>query len=185
MPLKSRWARPHSTAFSTEWNTCSHEHRNASATSFQLMRWAHEARNHIYAFVRWFLPSAQGTLSTVTPHPPQSTRRIAYRKNTAIPHSGTNSNRRWLSLSYPGPFSPHPEHVGCARASGSSCISSTSGPFLAGTNSAFRYTKPGCFCTRFRIVFSCMPPSWLSEQLRAPAALRSSPPSPSRTRRAE
>jgi hypothetical protein len=37
--------------------------------------------------------------STRTPQEVHCTRRNAYRKNTAIPHSGTNSNRRGAKVS--------------------------------------------------------------------------------------
>jgi hypothetical protein len=39
-------------------------------------------------------PSAQGRASTFTPQQSQSTRRMIYMKNTAMPHSGTNSKGR-------------------------------------------------------------------------------------------
>jgi hypothetical protein len=40
------------------------------------------------------LPSAQGTFSTVTPQPAQSTRRMQYHSQTAKPHSGTKAKPR-------------------------------------------------------------------------------------------
>jgi hypothetical protein len=40
------------------------------------------------------LAFAPSTASTFTPHRGQFTRRKAYRKNTAIPHKGTNSKSR-------------------------------------------------------------------------------------------
>src|SRR5512135_2621987 len=90
--LKSRWARPHATACPTARQTLSHEVRNVEATSLQLSRLAQVARHQRYVVVSWFLPSHQGTISTVTPHRLQLTRRIRYTKKTTIPHTGTNSN---------------------------------------------------------------------------------------------
>jgi hypothetical protein len=55
------------------------------------MRFAQLARNHAKLVVTRSLPLAQGTRSTTTAlHVAQEIRRIAYRKKTTIPHSGTN-----------------------------------------------------------------------------------------------
>jgi len=46
------------------------------------------------------LPLAQGTFSTTTRlHVAQSIRRMAYRKKTTMPHSGTNWNLRCSCVS--------------------------------------------------------------------------------------
>ena len=57
------------------------------------------ARNQAYVAVVWCLPLLQGTDSTTTPHLGQSTRRMAYTKDTAIPQRGTNSKHRGASVS--------------------------------------------------------------------------------------
>ena len=110
-PSRSRCSRPQLTAIATDRNMRSHDVWNASATSDQLIRFAQRARNQAYVVVAWCLPLPQGTDSTTTPHAWQSTRRMAYTKNTAIPHSGTNSKRRGGSVSYPGRGRAYPEHL--------------------------------------------------------------------------
>src|SRR6202011_5886690 len=100
--LRSRCSRPHSTACSTALQTLSHDVRKIEPTSLQLSRLAQVERNQRYVVVRWFLPSHHGTISTVTPHRLQFTRRMRYDRKTAIPHTGTNSNRRSSRRSYPG-----------------------------------------------------------------------------------
>jgi hypothetical protein len=75
-PLRSRRASPRSTACPAARRTLSQDVRKADATSLQFSCLARVARSQRWVVVRWLLPTHYGTISTVTPHRRQSTRRI-------------------------------------------------------------------------------------------------------------
>jgi hypothetical protein len=75
-PLRSRYAKPHSTACSIAQYTLSKDVRNIEPTSLQLNRLAQVAKYQRKVVVSWFLPSPYGTIATVTPQRLQSTRHI-------------------------------------------------------------------------------------------------------------
>src|SRR5207248_1882527 len=139
---------PQITAYFTASNTLCQLVPNTRAVSCQLNRRAHSARNHWYVWVCLCFPRHQGTASTVTPHRGQSTRRRAYRKYTAIPHSGTNSNCRSGTRSYPGPFRPQPEHVARPFARARISISTDGRPPGCSTSRVLPYTNDLYFSTR-------------------------------------
>src|SRR5437764_3479553 len=86
-------ARPQLTACSTARLTTFHVVANTTATSVQLIRRAHAARNHRYELLARFFPSAHGTSSTRIPHRWQFTLLIRYSRVTRSCHSGTYANR--------------------------------------------------------------------------------------------
>src|SRR5437764_2770536 len=147
-------ARPQLTACSTARLTTFHVVANTFATSDQLIRPAHAARNHKYVVQARFFPFAHGTSSTRIPHRWQFTRRIRYTSVTGICHSGTYANRLVLRWSYAFAIDPHPEHNGKLFFLGRI---STSISFSSSLKEHFSNTKPGIFSTRFRIDFSCIP----------------------------
>ena len=73
-------------------------------------------------------------------------------KNTDIAQSGTNSNRRFVEWSYVDPFLPQSPQMGFDPRRGRSVNSI----WPALVMRASEYTKPFCFSTRLRIVFSCI-----------------------------
>ena len=150
-----RCASPYSTAVFTAAKTVSHVTWKARATSFQLILCAHPARNHAKLVVIDCLPFAHGTASTTTRLQfPHEMRRIAYRKNTASPHSGTNWNRRSCSVSYVGPGFPHREQIPLRPFAGRIRTRST-GRGRCRLSSNRSYTKPLCFSTKLSRVLSC------------------------------
>src|ERR1035437_4004798 len=141
--LRSRCARPHSTACSTARQTLSHDVRKIEPTSLQLSLLAQLARYQRYVVVSWFLPSHHGTISTVPPPRLQSTRRIRYARKTKSPQIGTYSNRRSSRRSYAGPGRPQPEQntrpffralIWTTSAGPSSCTSRRDSPTTNGLN---------------------------------------------------
>ena len=77
MPSRLRCSNPQRTACATAPKTTSQLVRKRRAVSLHDSTLAQLAKNQVYACVVGDLPDAQGTISTVTPHRRQSTRRIA------------------------------------------------------------------------------------------------------------